>query len=1093
MYKEFYVSSIIAMWFISKFKECCGDDDSIPSFLRRDEAKKELKQLLNLYKESNKLDEDAFLIDRLSSYEIVSESSDKQITRRNLVEVIEKLYNGKLMSKSTAKRVREILISKIKEYQGHENPVRSNVFIEVYLLFQLSPTLVEVESIFVENLTIDWYDWFFYFCIESEDNRPFFNKLLEQYIKLFEIAVTKNEYEYFFLGEDKCLNYIVTNQETNEKFLVLLSKNPWTLRSLFGLYYSEGKEKPFLIGNKTYVQDCIWILINEYYERKLYRNDRIFKQKLFQLVINSQCKETEFVTKLFTYLNHWNHQYFSITPIILKWLLNEENIDNFLKFKRWNRTILDLYYSFKNDWNQILLEKIYQNYQSIIDKNDEYIQESREKVTQEEENIKLQIKEIIDNNIQLKETTKLNYFVSSILFLYKEHKDLFEDYQKNFVKDQIHLYFTSEDTNPWNSKLWIEYSKENSFSWPWFIQDLNLCVEIALYENIDLSKYKERVVYLIPYLFDWDYRKLVEGFDKNLRIIDGKLIDWILDVYSHKSNKGLWYLHPSRLISLLRDNILSTKDFTSLQVNILWEICKNMIQSTESRISVWDKKIYCNFLVNNKDNRIDVYWLIGYYEQEIWKYKEINYFDDYLRHNIKEEKGFELFLEVNKSLILLFKNKNAIDWRFSQLLWIKKDFYNIEYVWVRGISELEKELTYWNNEDDFFYSVLLEVLKYPENKDQVDNILNRAQELWKKSKFKWYLYNFIANYYKNIPEEDKAEVYANIDDKDFVYYYLGIVDWDYTKKLEYQFLKWSLSKKNLIRQIEEKDKKIYDANQRIDQLTKQVKIKNLEVAELSKYKVLIFTEWKSDWKHLIGIAERLKELKPNNKKIYQFVIDYLVKYDCDTWDSFIIECISKLWKIYEDGFKNVKILLIVDPDWEDKLLKDYEPESCDSIKKPEAQNQNCRLIILTDPRKKEKYKDFYDEHRWCIELLYSKRVLKNRFIIPRDIKMEDCNKFSVSLIKIKYKGKILYIKTSDDNKKLRNVYDRNVKCIYDSKFNKMDTKALAKLWIASKDEFAGEIYEKEISRNKLTYNDIKNFDVLFQTIYKAWQNISACE
>lgn len=107
--------------------------------------------------------------------------------------------------------------------------------------------------------------------------------------------------------------------------------------------------------------------------------------------------------------------------------------------------------------------------------------------------------------------------------------------------------------------------------------------------------------------------------------------------------------------------------------------------------------------------------------------------------------------------------------------------------------------------------------------------------------------------------------------------------------------------------------------------------------------------------------------------------------------------------------------------------------------------------------------------------------------------MEDCNKFSVSLIKIKYKGKILYIKTSDDNKKLRNVYDRNVKCIYDSKFNKMDTKALAKLWIASKDEFAGEIYEKEISRNKLTYNDIKNFDVLFQTIYKAWQNISACE
>nr|MBR6099840.1 hypothetical protein [bacterium] len=116
------------------------------------------------------------------------------------------------------------------------------------------------------------------------------------------------------------------------------------------------------------------------------------------------------------------------------------------------------------------------------------------------------------------------------------------------------------------------------------------------------------------------------------------------------------------------DNIFSTKDFDSKQIKQLSEICKTMIQSKESRITVGDKKSYCDFLIKNRDERIDAYWMINYHEEEMKKYEGINYFDNYLRHNINDKGGFEMFVEINEALILLFKDKNAINWQFSQLL-----------------------------------------------------------------------------------------------------------------------------------------------------------------------------------------------------------------------------------------------------------------------------------------------------------------------------------------------------------------------------------------------------------------------------------------
>ena len=1070
------------MDFTSKFKEYCDYDGWIPSFLWRDESVDKLNQLISLYKKSGKSYENKFLIDELVSYEIASENKSEQILKKNLIKIIEELSNKDLLSSDMVKKIKEILISKIQKHQKQIVPVYSKVAEEVYLLLQLSPTLSEIKSIFNENLTIDWYDWFFYYCIKSEDNRIFFNELLQQYIKLFETRVIENEYEYFILGADKYIEYVAKDKKTNETFLILLSRNLESLKSFFNWYYSNGKEAPFLKGDSIYVQNCIWALIKEYYETKNYRIDRIFKQNLFQLIIKSQQAKSKFVSKLFAYLNDEKRQYFSVSPIILKWLLTKENIDTFLLHKRWNRTILDLYYFFKNEWNQILLKKIYEAYESIISKNDEYIKESKEKITLEEEGIKLKIKEIIDSNIQLRKTTKLNYFVSNILFLYENHKNLFDDYQKNFVKNQIHLYLTSSNTNPWDSRLWIEYSKENSFSWPWFIQDLELCIEIALSENMDLSEYKERILYLIPYLFDSDYKKLIDGFDKDLNITDSKLIDWILDVYSHESNKWLWYFHASRLISILNDNILSIKNFNQKQIKRLWEICKNMILSKENRISIWDKNNYCDFVIRNKDEWIDSYWMFDYYKQESKKYKRVNYFDNYLRHNTKDMKGFELFVAINKCLILLFKDKDAIDWRFSQLLWIKEDFEEIDYSWVRGVSELERELTYWNYNNEFFYSVLIKVSKYPEYEGEMKTILNKAQKLWDKSKFKTYLRNFVAIYYKNIPEEDKAETYANIDDKDFVVYYLGVSNWD-----DFQKIKYKIEKKNKDICKFEEDIKIYDTWLKAKEMI--IKEKENEIINLQKEKseleneVVIITEWKTDRKILKAMAYQLKkESSDEDAEIYDFFLRWIHEYEnMEAWDKPVFNLIKSLAELFPKKY----FIWIFDTDW---ILKKWETNSFskqlnevwDNEYEFEKGPKNIRIVKLTEPRW-HNYKrniEYYDNSWWSIELLYSKNRLWKYFFVPRDCNLEEIASYPDKIFKGKYKNKIIYTKEVSTT-----VYDKNnIPPIISNDIWK--ARIVQKL--RSKNEFAEGIKNWTICIPK---KECKIFSKLFKIIYDAYKNM----
>lgn len=1078
------------MDFISKFNEYCGYDGWVPSFLWMDESVNTLNDLLSLYKRTTK--ENQFLIDKLLCYEIASEDKGEQILKKNLIKVIEELSNKKLLFSDTVKEIREVLISKIKSYQKQTISTHSKVAEEVYLLLQLFPTLSEIKSIFNENLTIDWYDWFFYFCIKSEDNRAFFNRILENYIKLFETAVVEDKYAYFFLWWEKYIDYIISDNETNNLFLNLLGNNPESLKKYFSWYYSDWKEAPFLNWSSTLTQKCIRTLIKEYYEKKDYNIERVLEQNLFQTIIKSQNKEIKFVSKLITYINEEKHQYFSASPIILKWLLTENTIDKIIGLKRWDRTILRLYYSIRREWDSNLVQKLYQIYQSIIDKNEEYIKDSNEKTEEENKNIKSEIEKIIDDL----SGRKWKIIPSNILSLYKDHKDFFESYQIDFIKEQIDLYLTSDSTNPWNPKLWIEYSWENTFSWPWFIQDLELCIEIALSENIDLTKYRERIFYLIPYLFDSDYRKLVEGFDRNLNVTDNHLIDWILDVYSHKTNKGLWYFHAWRLALLFKDKILCIKDLNPEQYTRLREICKSMIQSSDTHVSIWDKKSYFDLLVENKPERIYTDWMCEYHEQLMEEHKWINYFDNYLRHNLPNINHFDLFIELNKALILLYKDKKAINWRVSQLLWINEDFEEVETTWVRWISNIERELVYWDYSDEFFYSVLEKVLKYPEYEDEMKAILNKAKKLWDKSEVKRYLRKFVAYYYKNIAEENKAKIYANIEDEDFVIYYLWIINWNDSQKIKYKIEKKNKNKNSFMKCLNYYHKNFIHRFKkhfikRFNNLEKYNSWLVLEKNNL-KDKVFIVTEWSTDRKILYGMAEYLKKIYPNKVDVYDFFVTCVRKYeDFDAWEGSVLKYIKGLAEMFPDKY----IIWIFDAD--SKLKKDNNKDfkeilhciyTLNSNDKCKYEYQNLRIIKLNEPRHYEECLEYYNEYWWCIELFFSKDVLRNYLIAPRDCCLERITDDSNIIWKCSYKGHILYIEkwkkeNNDENNKISTIYERS------SRFKINDDEGhVMRKNILTKSEFANLIFEWKLPMF-ISEEECKIFSKLFETIFDACQDI----
>jgi len=1086
------------MSFKSKFIEY--SKLTVPTFLWKDE--KFLKSYIKSYSNS---DFD-FLIKQIEWYWIKSEKD--QILRRNLYAVIEALLPK--FTLSNKKNLAQEFSKKILFFQN-KWITYSDYFYELRLLILLDPSKNVVLSVYKNEKAPNAFWYFFDYCIKNND-REFFIDAMIHYVSLYELTYNKENFRYFDLRSQENLDYILKDSNTINKFLELLSNNPNALFSLIDGYNLSEEEivKVFSDWDNVFSQKNIEIVLKKYYEDRSFEIDRIIKSSLFISILWTQKNDAEFVKNVFDYINNESRQYYTITKSVLIWLLSYELIDLFFQYNRGVWTVLSIYYSLseKDVQQKKIKEVIYNKYKEIIEnnnkKNEEYREQDEKRLNEEERKVKEDIYEIINEITKLENTTKEKYFSSRILYLYKNYKELFEENQIPFVKKQINLYFTSNKTNPWSQYAKVDISWWNQFSRPRFISDLELCIEISILEGWSIGKYIERIIYLIPYLFDSEYEKLVKFFNVNKIIIDDKRhINRLLKVYNHESNHWkLWYLHPYRIISLFNDNILSINILTKEQKERLSEICEKMVKTDNERVSSREKQSYIKFIT--KESEYLDFSRIEKYNKELWeKVENYNYYEDYLHGKIKWENinFFEMFCYTNEALIEITKDKWAIKRRLNQLKWIKTDYVDIIKPWVvHWVSRIENELIRWRHENKFFYTPLLSAIKFDDYENDVLEILEIAKTFKSdNSEIKKYLYRFVASYYKTVPSKKKINVYAWINNKEFVIYYLWAAYWSENLKKKYKENIKIIKNKQIIekkvKHIESLGKEIQKykiENEKLKYEKEKLINKNNELnwenkelhdvnddlnnkLTLLENKTIIITEWKTDWKHLKYMASELKNIDYKNKEKYDFFVEHLKEYEMSMWGKELIWFVKKMSSL----FPSFKIIWVIDTDWDD-LLRWFS-----QVKKYIHKNENypnLRIVTLSEPWNYNNilYKEFYDTNHRCIELMYDKKYLKKNFIVTRDIKYEDQEiKFWIAnMKKFKLWKKVLIMKNQNQTK---NVYDKYDKWIfYDVKWTEFKIPS-------TKEEFANliEKWQVEIeNRNK------KIFIPTFCAVYDAYIDLT---
>ena len=1094
------------MSFKSKFIEY--SKLTVPTFLWKDE-----KILKNYIKSYSNSDFD-FLIKQIEWYWIKSEKD--QILRRNLYAVIEALLPK--FTLSNKKKLAQEFSKKILFFQN-KWITYSDYFYELRLLILLDPSKNAVLSVYKNEKAPHAFWYFFDYCIKNDD-REFFIDAMIRYVSLYEVTYSKEEFRYFDLRSQENLDYILKDSNTINKFLELLSNNPNALFSLIdGYNLSEEKiVKVFSDWDNVFSQKNIEIVIKKYYEDRSFEIDRIIKSSLFISILWTQKNDAEFVKNVFDYINNESRQYYTITKSVLIWLLSYELIDLFFQYNRGVWTVLSFYYSLseKDVQQKKIKEVIYNKYKEIIEnnnkKNEEYREQDEKRLNEEERKVKEDIYEIISEITKLENTTKEKYFSSRILYLYKNYKELFEENQIPFVKKQINLYFTSNKTNPWSQYAKVDISWWNQFSRPRFISDLELCIEISILEGWNIGKYIERIIYLIPYLFDSEYEKLVKFFNVNKIIIDDKRhINRLLKVYNHESDHWkLWYLHPYRIISLFNDNILCIDVLTKGQKEKLSKICEKMVKTDNERVSMREKESYIKFIIKESEY-LNYLWIEEYNNELLSRAWNYNYYEDYLRNKIKKDdvNDFEMLCHTNGALIEISKNKGAIQRRLNQLKWIKTDYVDIMKNWVvHWVTPIENEIIRWRHENKFFYTPLLNAIKYDDYENDILEILDNAKTFKSdNSEIKKYLYRFVASYYKTVSSKKKINVYAWINNKEFVIYYLWAAYWSEDLKEKYINRSKKLKEKEKVKRktlkIDELKKengdliKKYKSLQKekhelildnyklksdyikLEQNNKFLKYKNNDLEEeilKLKNKIIIFTEWKTDWKHMLRMARELKKIFPKKYKIYDFFINNIKQYNYnDMWWETLSIFIEKLAWLYPE----FKVIWILDTDGDKKIMKNWIPlvnsDNCHIYKKTDL--NNLRLVTLTEPWHYGELKnEYYNEHKWCTELFYSRKKLKNKLITPRDIdSIELTKKFGVTFDKIKFWRKILYIKNFR-SKDCSNILDHNSNSIFDIKWDPYNQ-------IISKDDFSNFVLNWDI---KFSKKDIIVFNPLFEIIYNAY-------
>ena len=170
----------------NNYSNCC--DWNLPTFLWKNEDA--LLGLLDLYTDDDS--ENEFLLKTLESFN--PNDIKSRILRRNTIEVIKWIKDK--ISKRWKNKIIDYLVNFI--FDSQINSVEySECFWEYDLLFELEPLIVKLKKLIREDISIDWYEPLFQYCVKY-NHRLLFNNLIVNYIFKFEDEVKISNRKYFY-------------------------------------------------------------------------------------------------------------------------------------------------------------------------------------------------------------------------------------------------------------------------------------------------------------------------------------------------------------------------------------------------------------------------------------------------------------------------------------------------------------------------------------------------------------------------------------------------------------------------------------------------------------------------------------------------------------------------------------------------------------------------------------------------------------------------------------------------------------------------------------------------------------------------------
>lgn len=1027
---------------------------------------------------------------------LISEFKDNyninQYYTRSLYEIIKKLLeNNNFNDENT---FLDFLENKLKETNSLSS-LNRDIFIKLYL--KLTKKTENVKILYDEYITNNYInvatieDFNEYFLKKENEIQYFIKSFL--YNKEWWFRLNFFDYKSWikYESQQKILNF---SKENLELFFDELNKKENILHTLQEL--SEDKENKFIndlikksldynLENNLYnfliTQIKFWWNFNDYYSKNSFHKINI---KLFNILKNNWTLNYQQFFKDIKYWEPWYYYYNDFEEFIFQTIETSEDLKSIAKLDELEKKeyfLRNWYFYVKFSLNDLEKSKLFkESFPEQIQVFEEQRQQSIEANQKYQDENDKQILDEIKENLEIAKGTENKLFVPKFLedFINKFDYQLRienETVIHEIVKNQLNYFFTWENLDITKDEILSKFKKTKTwYNAPNFLFDstFNIVFKSAQKVWFDLSKYKNKLAWYYPFQWNWkDFTELKKYFwiDEIKIIID-----------NYKKYPDIRWFQSYNLVWLFIEN----KWRNSIEFNSFLELVKKN-SSIKNDLIVILKELNTDLRFSNYYLKYSLEILYNLWVEETYfKILELNkptfnYYKDILINGWTDE-SFDKYKIINEFLIKSW-NKEAFLWRIEQLYnwFIKIPDYEFENGQVRTIYDLEYEI------NNHIFIKILEEYKYidEEIEEKIIKLIEKSfKEYDKYENYCKYIWQAVKYYLKNLSKD--LEYNNKLIDK--ITELLSNSE-NINKNISFKIILWEISDSFLWKVEKESDAKKYI--EKIERLEKEKKNLKKKLNEFITVNIEIYTEWKTDWKHLVRAWYELeKKWKLEKNNVNKNIIDYLIKYEDENNKVWWGDNIYNFLMTYSDLNKNKLIVWIFDTDnWEPTWKVDQKNNQNYFFK------NNLWLLYLHNPHNNNnnKRKDFYET--WiCIECYYDKIILEKYNFILRE---NSSKMWADSLSKI-WKNKFIY--TNEIKKTLILDWNWKNKNIYDKNLNKIEN--INELF--TKNQFAEDIAHDylENRKNKTRYNsfykepNIKTWDrflpifISLSKIIEEWEN-----